>query len=44
MQKIKETIKSAVGFYIGDAKRIAPDRLKNDIAQIVHTRHGRRED
>lgn len=44
MQKIKETIKSAVGFYIGDAKRIAPDRLKNDIAQIVHTGGGKIKD
>lgn len=44
MQKIKETIKSAVGFYIGDARKIAPDRLKNDITATVHTGGGKVKD
>lgn len=44
MQKIKETIKSAVGFYVGDAKRVAPDRLKNDITAAVHAGGGKIKD
>lgn len=30
MQEIKETIKSTLGFYVGDSKGIAPKRLKID--------------
>ena len=44
MQKIKETIKSAVGFYVGDAKKIAPDKLKNDITACVNTGGGKIKD
>ncbi len=44
MQKIKETIKSAIGFYIGDARKVAPDRLKNDITATVHTGGGKIKD
>lgn len=44
MQKIKETIKSTVGFYIGDARKVAPDRLKKDITETVHMGGGKVKD
>lgn len=44
MQKIKETIRSAVGFYVGDARKIAPDKLKGDITACVNTGGGKIKD